>query len=168
MPNAQNKEIMGFIKEELKGVTAVWAVNYSGLTVKKAQELRRNLRGANAEMHVFKNTLMRKALTATDMPAMDEILEGPSAFIFAKGEPNAAAKIIKDFAKTNPAIVLKGGLMDGKFLNADEAMAVASLPSREELLAKVLATMLNPLSSFARLVDALAKQKAEEAGEAAA
>ena len=168
MPNAQNKEIMGFIKEELKDVTAVWAVNYSGLTVKKAQELRRSLRGANAEMHVFKNTLMKKALAATDMPAMDEILEGPSAFIFAKGEPNAAAKVIKDFAKTNPAIVLKGGLMDGKFLDADQAMAVASLPSREELLAKVLATMLNPLSSFARLVDALAKQKAEEAGEAAA
>ena len=168
MPNAQNKEIMGFIKEELKGVTAVWAVNYSGLTVKKVQELRRSLRGANAEMHVFKNTLMKKALAATDMPAMDEILAGPSAFVFAKGEPNAAAKVIKDFAKTNPAIELKGGLMDGKFLDAEQAMAVASLPSREELLAKVLATMLNPLSSFARLVDALAKQKAEEAGETAA
>ena len=156
MPNVQNKEIMAFIMEELKGVTAVWAVNYSGLTVKKAQELRRNLRGANAEMHVFKNTLVRKALAASDMPAMDEILEGPSAFIFAKGEPNAAAK-------ANPAIQLKGGLMDGKFLDADQAMAVASLPSREELLAKVLATMLNPLSSFARLVDALAKQKEEAA-----
>ena len=163
MPNAQNKEIMAFIMEELKGVTAVWAVNYSGLTVKKAQELRRTLRGADAEMHVFKNTLVRKALAAAEMPAMDAILEGPSAFIFAKGEPNAAAKAIKDFAKANPAIELKGGLMDGRFLNADEAMAVASLPSREELLAKVLATMLNPLSSFARLVDALAKQKAEEA-----
>ena len=163
MPNAQNKEIMAFIMEELKGVSAVWAVNYSGLTVKKAQELRRNLRGANAEMHVFKNSLVRKALAASDMPAMDEILEGPSAFIFAKGEPNAAAKTIKDFAKANPAIQLKGGLMDGKFLDADQAMAVASLPSREELLAKVLATMLNPLSSFARLVDALAKQKEEEA-----
>ena len=166
MPNAQNVETMAFLKEELQGVTAVWAVNYSGLTVKKSQELRRNLRGADAEMHVFKNTLMKKALAATNMPAMDEILEGPSAFIFAKGEPNAAAKVVKDFAKANPAIELKGGIMDGAFLNAEQAMAVANLPSKEELLAKVLATMLNPLSSFARVVNAYAEKKAEE--EAAA
>lgn len=166
MPNAQNVETMAFLKEELQGVTAVWAVNYSGLTVKKSQELRRALREADAEMHVFKNTLMKKALAATNMPAMDEILEGPSAFIFAKGEPNAAAKVVKDFAKANPAIELKGGIMDGSFLNAEQAMAVASLPSKEELLAKVLATMLNPLSSFARVVNAYAEKKAEE--EAAA
>lgn len=168
MPNAQNIEIMNFLTEELKGVSAVWAVNYKGLTVKKSQELRRALRGVDAEMHVFKNTLMRKALAACDMPAMDEILEGPSAFIFAKGEPNAAAKAIKDFAKFNPAIELKGGIMEGKFLDAAQALAVANLPSKEELLAKVLATMLNPLSSFARVVDALAKKKEEEGEEAAA
>ena len=167
MPNAQNVETMAFLKEELTGVSAVWAVNYSGLTVKKSQELRRSLREANAEMHVFKNTLMRKALAACALPSMDEILEGPSAFIFAKGEPNAAAKVIKDFAKANPAITLKGGIMDGSFLDADQAMAVASLPSREELLAKVLATMLNPLSSFARVVNAYAEKKAEGDGEAA-
>lgn len=168
MPNAQNIEIMGSIKEDLQDVSAVWAVNYKGLTVKKSQELRRALREADAEMRVLKNTLVRKALAESDMPAMDEILEGPSAFIFAKGEANAAAKVIKDFAKANPSIELKGGLMDGKFLNAEQAMAVASLPSREELLAKVLATMLNPLSSFARVVDAIAKKKEEEGEEAVA
>ncbi len=168
MPNVQNVEIVNFITEELKDVSAVWAVNYKALTVKKSEELRRALREADAEMHVFKNTLMRKALAEADMPAMDEILEGPSAFIFAKGEPNAAAKVLKDFSKANPSIELKGGLMEGKFLNAEQALAVASLPSKEELLSKVLATMLNPLSSFARVVDAIAKKKEEEGDEAAA
>lgn len=165
MPNAQNVQLIGEMKEALEGCTAVWAVNYSKLTVKKSEELRRALRTVGAEMHVYKNSLVRRVLAETELGNMDPILEGPSAFIIAKGEPNAAAKAIKDFAKTNPAVELKGGIMDGDFLNAEQAMAVANLPSKEELLAKVLATMLNPLSSFARVCDAIAKQKEEGASE---
>ena len=170
MPNAANIETLAAIKTDLEGSSAVWVMDYRGLTVKQIQSLRREIRGADAAMKVYKNTLMHIALKETDGPDMDEILEGPSAFVFAGEDPVASAKVLKNFAKDNENLTIKGGMMDGQFLDVAKVEAVASLPSREELIAKLLGTITNPLAqtvrvlngpmeSFARVVSAIASQK---------
>ena len=99
MANAQNIESLAAIKEDLADVTAVWVVDYRGLTVKEIQKLRRAIREAEGVMKVYKNTLVKKALAELDLVNMDEILEGPSAFVFTKADPVAPAKALKDFAQ---------------------------------------------------------------------
>lgn len=170
MPNSQNQETLGKIKEDITDVNALWVVDYRGLTVKDIQTLRINIREAEASMKVYKNTLMHIALEELDMPNMDAVLEGPSAFVFTSADPVASAKALKDFAKTNPNLIIKGGMMDGSFVDAAQVEAIASLPSREELIAKLLGTISNPLvktvrvlngpmEAFARCVSAIADQK---------
>ena len=170
MPNAQNVETLESIKSDLENAGAMWVVDYRGLTVKQIQELRRAIRGADATMKVYKNTLVHLALEQTDGPDLDAILSGPSAFIFTGEDPVASAKVIRDYAKDNETLEIKGGMMDGAFLDVAQVQAVASLPSREELIAKLLGTISNPLSqtvrvlngpmeSFARVLGAIASQK---------
>ena len=170
MPNAKNQEMLTLIKADLVDVSAVWVVDYRGLTVKEFENLRGAIREADASMHVYKNTLLAIALKEMDQPELGEVLDGPSAFVFAMNDPVASAKALSDFAKENEALVIKGGLMDGQALNAAQVQAVASLPSREELIAKLLGTISNPLvqtvrvlngpmSAFARAVQAIADQK---------
>ena len=170
MPSVQNTERLGVIKSDLADITAMWVVDYRGLTVKESQQLRRNIREAGAIMKVHKNTLVQLALKELDMPNVDEILSGPSAFVFADGDPVASAKAIKDFAKGNENLVIKGGIMDGAFVDAEAVEKIAALPSREELIAKLLGSLQNPLTqtvrvlngpmgAFARCVNAIAEQK---------
>ena len=137
MPNMKNQETLSQIKQELDGVSAVWVVDYCGLTVKEIQELRSNIREAGASMKVYKNTLMRLALSESELPTLDDMLEGPSAFVFAGSDVAAAAKAVKEFAKKNDKLEIKGGLMEGAAVSAAEVEAIASLPSREELLAQI-------------------------------
>ncbi len=137
MPNAKNVATLAKIKEDLEGASAVWIVDYCGLTVKEIQALRVSIREAGATMSVYKNTLMQRALTEAELPTLDDLLEGPSAFVFAGHDVAAAAKAVKNFAKDNETLEIKGGLMDGAAVSAAEVEAIASLPSREELYAKI-------------------------------
>lgn len=137
MPNVHNVETLGLIKEELKDINAMWVVDYRGLTVKQIQELRTQVREADASMKVYKNTLMHIALADLELPNLDAVLEGPSAFVIAGNDPVASAKVLKDFAKANKSLEIKGGMMDGAFVTAAEVEAIASLPTREELLAQI-------------------------------
>lgn len=155
MPNASNIEQLSEIKERLEAAGAVWVVDYRGLSVKQIQELRRNIRSAEAQMFVYKNTLMHIALSDLEMASMDEILAGPSAFIFTGEDPVASAKAIKEFAKANEALEIKGGIMDGAFQDADAVKAIADLPSKEELVAKLLGTISNPMRSVAAALNAI-------------
>ena len=171
MPNAQNKEMLEAIKADLDGVSAVWVVDYRGLTVKEIQNLRHSIREAGANMKVYKNTLMRIALEQSELPTLDDLLAGPSAFVFAGDDGAAAAKAVKNFAKDNQNLEIKGGLMEGKAVTAAEVEAIASLPSREELIAQIagaisgvargLATTVNGVPrGLAQVVKAVADQKA--------
>lgn len=137
MPNAQNVETLAKIKDEIAAASAVWVVDYRGLTVKEAQQLRRNVREAGAHLVVYKNTLVKIALADAELPTMEDILQGPSAFVFAEDDPAAAAKAVKEFAKSNQNLVIKGGVMDGQQYDAAQVEAIASLPSREQLLAQI-------------------------------
>ena len=171
MPNARNQEMMENIKADLDGVTAVWVVDACGLTVKEVEGLRHSIRESGAIMKVYKNTIMKKALAELDLVNMDTILEGPSAFVFCGEDVAAAAKAVTEFAKENKNLEVKGGMMDGTFVNADEIKAIASLPSKEVLLAQIagaisgvargLAVCINGVpSGLARAIQQVADQKA--------
>ena len=170
MPNAQNKEMLSAIKEDLDGVSAMWVVDYRGLTVKEMQQLRRDIREAGSVIKVYKNTLVHLALAEAELPTLDDLLEGPSAFVFAGGDVAASAKAVKNFAKANENLEIKGGLMEGAAVSATEVEAIASLPSREELMAKIagaisgvargLATSINGVPrGMAQVIKAVADQK---------
>jgi large subunit ribosomal protein L10 len=137
MPNASNQEMLANVAADLEGAGAVWVVDYRGLTVKQTQALRRAVREADGSMKVYKNTIVRIALANAGEPAMDKILAGPSAFVFAGSDVAASAKVLRDFAKDNKDLEIKGGLMEGAVLSASEVEAIASLPSRDQLMAQI-------------------------------
>lgn len=171
MPNQKNIEQVVEIKEHLENCSAMWLVDYRGLTVKQIQALRHQLRENGAEMKVYKNTLCHIALKDLELPGMEEFLEGPNGFIFATGEDVApSAKVIKTFAKANPQLEIHAGLVGSQVMSAKQVQAIADLPSREELIAKLLGTLNNPatqivrvlnepMASFARTLNAIAEQK---------
>ena len=170
MPNKRNQEMMEAIKADLDGIQAMWVVDACGLTVKDTEALRRAIRESGAIMKVYKNTIMKKALAELDLVNMDEILEGPSAFVFCGDDVASAAKAVTEFAKENEKLEVKGGMMDNAFVNADEIKAIASLPSKDVLLAQIagaisgvargLAVSINGIpSGLARSIQQVADQK---------
>ena len=160
MPNAKNVATLEAVKADLEGVTAVWAISYNGLTVKDSEALRRSVREAGAIMKVYKNTLMKRALADMDLASMDEILEGPSAFVFTTGDPVADAKAVKDFAKANPAVALKRGMMDGMFQDAVAAEAIAALPSKDQLLGQIACALTGVASQLAISIGEMSEKEA--------
>jgi large subunit ribosomal protein L10 len=136
---------------------------YRGLTVKQLQELRRSLRG-NADYAVVKNTLAKLAATEAGIDSFDDLLTGPTAIAFIKGDVVEAAKGLRDFAKANPTLVIKGGVLDGKPLDAAEVAKLADLESREVLLGKLAGAMLASLSQAVYLLNAPIAQVARLAG----
>ncbi|MCL2883025.1 MAG: 50S ribosomal protein L10 [Coriobacteriia bacterium] len=153
MPSAAKYEAVEKIKADLKAADAVWVADYRGLSVKDTELLREEIRGVQASLKVYKNSLTELALKEMEMPSLGGILEGPSAFIFVTGDPVASAKALKDFAKKNPLLEVKGGLLTGDVISADQLKAIADLPSREELIAKLLGTIKNPLSSLVQVLN---------------
>jgi large subunit ribosomal protein L10 len=167
------------LADEFRSSSAIVLTEYRGLTVAQLKTLRRSL-GENASYAVVKNTLTKIAAREAEVAGLDDLLAGPSAIAFVKGDPVEAAKGLRDFAKAHPLLVIKGGVMDGKPMTADEIKQLADLESREVLLAKLAGAMkaslsgavslfAAPLAQTARLVEAL-RQKAEQeaAGEPAA
>lgn len=170
MPNAQNQEMLANIKTDIENSSAVWVVDYRGLTVKEIQALRRSIRETDSQMKVYKNTLVHLALEQEEMPSIDDILAGPNAFVFSGSDVAASAKTVKNFAKENENLEIKGGIMDGAVVSAAEVEAIASLPSREELIASIagaisgvargLATAINGVPrGLAQVTKAVADQK---------
>ena len=136
---------------------------YRGLTVKQLQELRRAL-GENANYAVVKNTLTKIAAGEAGVEGFDDLLTGPTAIAFINGDVVEAAKGLRDFAKANPSLVIKGGVLEGKPLDATEIAKLADLESREVLLAKIAGGMLASLSQAAALLNAPVSQAARLAG----
>ena len=176
MSKAERQATVEEITERFRDSQAALLTEYRGLTVKQLKELRRTL-GATTQYAVAKNTLTKIAAKQAGIEGLDELLVGPSAIAFVSGDPVEAAKGLRDFAKTHPLLVIKGGVMDGKPLSPAEVTKLADLESREVLLAKAAgamkATLANaaalfqaPLTQFARTADAL-RAKAEQDAPAA-
>ncbi|MDR2672721.1 MAG: 50S ribosomal protein L10 [Coriobacteriales bacterium] len=171
MPNPEKVKTVAQIKEDIQSADVVWVVDYRGLSVKQAEELRRRIRAEDAAYRIYKNTFTIRALDELDYPELGEVLQGPSAFVFANGDPVGSAKALKAFAKENEVLKIKGGLLDGAVLSAKQVEAIAELPSREELVARLLGTISRPLSGlvyvlngtqqqFVRALKAIAENKA--------
>jgi large subunit ribosomal protein L10 len=161
-----------------RGSTATLLTEYRGLTMSQMTTLRRNL-GRETTYEVSKNTLAKRAAADAGISGIDDLLVGPTAIAFVGGDPVEAAKGLRDFAKAHPLLVLKGGVLDGRALSADEVRKLADLESREVLLAKLAGAMKGnlskavglfqaPLSQVARLAAALQEKKAAEPQPAAA
>ena len=136
---------------------------YRGLTVKQLQDLRRSL-GENANYAVVKNTLAKIAANQVGISGFDDLLTGPTAIAFISGDVVEAAKGLRDFAKANPTLVIKGGVLDGNILDANEIAKLADLESREVLLGKMAGAMLASLSQAVYLLNAPLAQAARLAG----
>ena len=178
MPRPDKVAVVDEVRARLEGSAATLLTEYRGLTVSQLAQLRARLREAGGEYKVVKNTLTAIAAkdAGYDVPA--ELLAGPTAVTFAAEDPAAVAKVLRDFARTNPSLVVKGGILEGRVLDAADAVKLADLPSRPELLATAAGMMqslvaqparlaLASLSKAARLFAALAEKK-EAAGETAA
>jgi large subunit ribosomal protein L10 len=140
--------------EDFKSAQATFLTEYRGLTVTSLKELRRSL-GSETKYSVVKNTLTKIAAKDAGVDIDDALLAGPSALAFIKGDPIAAAKSLKTFQKENPALVIKGGIYEGKRVTAAEIMQLADLESREVLLSKLAGAMKASMAKAAQVFDAL-------------
>ena len=151
MPAQSNIDMLEKVKGSIEASKGVFVVDYRGLTVKEAQELRRALREANAHMKVYKNNIVRIALNEAEMPNIDDMLKGTCAYVFYEKDPVEAAKVLKQEADKLKKMQILGGIADGKAISAEEALAYAELPSRDELLAKLVYVIGSPLSGSAQV-----------------
>lgn len=162
--------VVAEIAEKLEKAASVIVLDYKGLTVEQATELRSQMREAGVEYKVYKNTLVRRAASQVGGDAFanfnEEQLVGPNAIAFGYDDPVAPARILKSFMDKNPKnITLKMGVVEGEFYNESKIVALASIPSREVLIAKLLGSLKAPMSNFVYLLDAIIK-KQDEATEA--
>ncbi len=157
--------IVDEIKEKVDGAASVVLVDYRGLTVAQDTELRKNLREAGCEYKVYKNTLMKRAFEGTDFAQFDELLDGPSAIAISKDDATAPIRILNNMAKTAEALEFKGAIVEGTFYDVDGTKALASIPSREELISKLLGSLQSPITNLARVLNQIA-EKGDGAAEA--
>jgi len=171
--NQEKTAAVDEITERFNGASAAVLTEYRGLTMAQLTQLRRSL-GEHTTYAVVKNTLTRRAASEAGFSVPDELLTGPTAIAFISGDPVEAAKGLRDFSRTNPLLVIKGGVLDGKVLSPDDIRRLADVEPREVLLAKLAGAMQGslskaaglfqaPLSQVARLAAALQEKKAADA-----
>lgn len=153
-PRPEKVAVVDEVRERLDGSSAALLTEYRGLNVTALAQLRRALRDAGGEMKVYKNTLVRFAARDLGLE-IEDLLTGPTAIAFVDGDPVNVAKALRDFARTNPALVVKGGLLGTRSLTAAETQALADVEPREVLLAKLAGALQAPMQQFAGLLQAL-------------
>jgi large subunit ribosomal protein L10 len=155
--------IVAAIAEDVKDAQSVVIVDYRGLTVAQDTELRKQLREAGIIYKVCKNTMMKRAFEGTQFEGLAQYLEGPSAMAVSKDDATAPARIIYKFAKDADKLEVKAGVVEGKVYDQAGVKALSAIPSREELLSKLLGSIQSPIANFARVI----KQIAENGGATA-
>jgi len=165
----KNEKVQNY-SEHFKNAKVAIVADYRGLTVEEITKLRRNLQAKEGDLTVTKNTLCKIAAKGTNFEAIGELLSGPTAVAFGFGDEVGAAKVLSDFIKETQKCEIKGAVLDGKVLNADDAKALAKLPSKEELYAKILGSINSPasgivytvngvMSALVRAINAVKEQK---------
>jgi large subunit ribosomal protein L10 len=157
---AQKVEIVDEVKTRMGAATAQIVSEYRGLSVAELAELRAALEGVGADYRIFKNTLVRRAIDGGEYQPLSEYLSGPTALTFVDGDISAVAKALRDFSRANPLLVIKGGLADGSLLSSSDLAALAELPSREVLLARLAGAIAAPMQQMAGLLQALPRNLA--------
>ncbi|PFJ12878.1 50S ribosomal protein L10 [Bacillus cereus] len=156
------QQVVTEIAEKLRESKSTIVVDYRGLTVSEATELRKQLREAGVEFKVYKNSLTRRAAESVEMAELNEFLTGPNAIAFSNEDVVAPAKVLNDFAKDHEALEIKAGVIEGKLVTLDEVKAIATLPSREGLLSMLLSVLQAPIRNLALATKAVAEQKEEQ------
>ena len=160
--------IVDEIKAKIDGATTVVLVDYRGLTVEQDTKLRKGLREAGCEYKVYKNTLVNRAVEGTEFESLRDSLEGPNAFAVSTEDATAPARVLAEFAKKAPNLEIKAGVVEGTFYDAEGMKAIASVPSREVLLSKLLGSIQSPITNLARVLNQIAENGgAADAAEAA-
>lgn len=154
MKRPEKEVVVAQLTEEFRNADAVYLTEYRGLTVPQISELREKL-GRDTSYNVAKNTLFRIAAKEAGIEGLDDMLKGPSAVVFVKGDFIDAAKTLRDFAKTNKNLIIKGGYADGTVYDAEGAKQLADLKSRPELLAELAGALKGTMAKAARLFNAL-------------
>jgi large subunit ribosomal protein L10 len=159
-PRAEKVAVVNEVRERMEAADGALLTEYRGLTVAELAELRRELTAAGGDYKVYKNTLVRLAVADTPRAGMSDLLTGPTAIAFVQGDVSAVAKALRDFARANPHLVVKGGVVGSSVMSAADIEVLADLPSRETLLAQFAGALSAPLQQLAGLVQALTRNLA--------
>ena len=162
------KPIVDEISANIKDAQSVVLVDYRGLTVEQDTRLRKNLREAGVTYKVYKNTFMNFAFKGTPFEALSEYLEGPSAVAISADDATAPARVLSEFAKTADKLEIKAGVVEGTVYDAKGMAAIASIPSRDVLISRLLGSLQSPITNFARVMNQLAEKGGAGAVEAPA
>jgi len=154
-PRPAKVAVVNEVRDRLSSSDGAILTEYRGLNVSELADLRRSLRAAGGQYKIYKNTLVRFAVRELGLQELEEMLLGPTAIAFVDGDAAAVAKSLRDFARGNPNLVIKGGVLGETILSAKDASALAELPSREQLLAQLAGAMAAPLQQMAGLLKAL-------------
>jgi len=163
----QKRAAVAEIAEQIKGSEAVFAVDYRGLSVPQAAELRTRLREADATFRVVKNTLTERAADAADAETLKALLEGPTALTFVHGDAAVAAKAITGYARGSGRLAFKGGLLGGEPLDAEQVLAISRLPARDVLFGQLVGVVASPITGVVRTLNALIAGLASQLGQIA-
>ena len=153
--------VVAEISELLNGAASAVVVDYRGLTVAQDTELRKALRQAGVSYKVYKNTLIKRAAEGTEFAALDPNLEGPTAIAVSKDDATAPARVLAEFAKKADKLEIKGGVIEGTYYDAKGMQVIATIPSREVLLGKLLGSIQSPITNLARVLNQIAEKQAE-------
>jgi large subunit ribosomal protein L10 len=154
VPTQEKIEAVEDLKARLDGVKTVLLTEYRGLTVQQIGELRKQLRAVSAEYKVVKNRLAKIAVSASELEVLKPALTGPIALVVSKDDPVAVTKAVSTFARTNQALTIKGGYVDGQFMQPDALKALSELPSKEALRAQLVGAISGPLTQLVSLLQA--------------
>lgn len=157
----RKKAVVEEIAKKLNESASAILFDYRGLTVEEATELRSKFREAGIDYKVYKNTLVRRAADVAGMEEIKEVLTGPNAIAFGYDDPITAAKIGSEFAKEHSALEIKAGIVEGEYFNEEKVKELASIPSKEVLIGKLLGSIKAPVANFAYLVQAIADKQEE-------
>ena len=153
--------VVAEISELLNGAASAVVVDYRGLSVAQDTELRKALRQAGVSYKVYKNTLIKRAAEGTEFAALDPNLEGPTAIAVSKDDATAPARVLAEFAKKADKLEIKGGVIEGTYYDAKGMQVIATIPSREVLLGKLLGSIQSPITNLARVLNQIAEKQAE-------
>ena len=159
--------VVAAIAEDIKDAASVVLVDYRGLTVTEDTALRKQLREAGVIYKVCKNTMMRRAFEGTEFAGLDEFLNGPSAIAISKDDATAPARILCKFAKDAKALELKAGVVEGEVYDVNGLTELSKIPSRDELISKLLGSLQSPITNLARVLNQIAEKGGADACEAA-
>lgn len=155
MPNAENKESVAELKERFAGVQTAVLTEYRGLTVRQLSDLRKQLKGASAEYKVVKNRLARIAIKDSALDGLGKHLTGPTGVAYTRHDPVSVAKALQAFVRSNPALTIKVGVVEGKVLEPSALKSLAELPSKEALRAQLVGALQGPMSKLVTLLTAV-------------